>query len=1038
MEFAPDLSTPSSGPLLCASVDATWNSQQLRGWLIQRGFSRPNDFIISNQLDGSDILELTVHDFKTLGYPDPKGLYEAVRGWDLQTSPNSLSISPPNRRALTSPKSPSNDAGHALDRCSPNATVSSQPQKKRVATKSRESLERTSPTLPKTDKSTKRKAGKSTLGKRKSGSRSSLNGTKPHDSGEKTVKPNLQKGNNGSSERTQGNADSKTPKSGNKSSATKRKAKKSSSRSTTPTSRASSASPLPTLVLSSPGWISPSNESLPPTPLADEDLVESDNEEIGLNAFEKAVQRLEDSVASNESSILEKAVSPTEGQQISFFMSEPTLLSLEDFKTDSLSITKAQPTPTVKNDNHEPEPTLSKLQEKDNQKPHVTKNPPVLTKMKESQQTNRKENNDEETEAKGEPIKHETAKTSSQSNQIPNQRNAEIKIPQMNQNQSKPKPKTGPNKKDKHPNPPSDSNKNKRRKLKFKSSVPGVRDALLRLGWAEHNALEDTPNDWNLWWKAGVFRPEDVEDCQPWQRLNHFRNTGAICKKDSLARLLRKMEGLYGKVFLFMPQSFIVPMDYPKFLKYYESEKSNDPESQSTWIYKPAAGRQGRGIFLFQDINDLAYESIPGSAVVQRYIHNPLLINGYKFDLRLYVVVTSYHPLKVYMFREGLARFSTHKYDMSDLDNVFVHLTNTSINKTSPNISDEKDGIGPGCKFPLSTLREHFRRLGINDGKMWQRISAIVVLTIISLAAEVPHARNSFELLGFDVLVDDRLKPWLMEVNFSPALSPDCETDYIVKPALLRDIIRLINYQEDDIYRGNIPKKEDNTRSRYGPQIYNTEPKDVLKQENVATLRKQRLSVSSSSNGNENEENGKLPFRQSVSSKLRMEAQAQRTATANRNAALKAARLEAKSKSKFIIEPPKTLRKLLPKKDEAPVDVEKEVPRNVGGMVRIFPFNEATCRAAQESGRKFDTRLMVTEVKQHLATYNAAKEQYGPDALESHSRWVPSDRPEGETLEGEDKPDIPCYYYPEKDLYDIIEMPKDSEEENTENAASPT
>lgn len=62
---------------------------------------------------------------------------------------------------------------------------------------------------------------------------------------------------------------------------------------------------------------------------------------------------------------------------------------------------------------------------------------------------------------------------------------------------------------------------------------------------------------------------------------------------------------------------------------------------------QPSCGAQGRGIFLFQKIKDLAYESIPGTAVVQRYIDNPLLVGGYKFDLRLYVVVTNYHPLKV-------------------------------------------------------------------------------------------------------------------------------------------------------------------------------------------------------------------------------------------------------------------------------------------------------------------------------------------------------------------------------------------------------
>ncbi len=62
---------------------------------------------------------------------------------------------------------------------------------------------------------------------------------------------------------------------------------------------------------------------------------------------------------------------------------------------------------------------------------------------------------------------------------------------------------------------------------------------------------------------------------------------------------------------------------------------------------------------------------------------NPHLISGYKYDLRVYVLVTSFNPLKVYMYTDGLVRFATEKYtlDPKNINQKFVHLTNFSINK---------------------------------------------------------------------------------------------------------------------------------------------------------------------------------------------------------------------------------------------------------------------------------------------------------------------------------------------------------------------
>ena len=97
--------------------------------------------------------------------------------------------------------------------------------------------------------------------------------------------------------------------------------------------------------------------------------------------------------------------------------------------------------------------------------------------------------------------------------------------------------------------------------------------------------------------------------------------------------------------------------------------------------------------------------------VVQRYMHKPYLIDGYKFDLRLYVLLAGVNPLRVFLYKEGLARFATVPYESpapANLGNLFMHLTNYAINKESENFvannSETQDDIGSKRSF-TSVLR---------------------------------------------------------------------------------------------------------------------------------------------------------------------------------------------------------------------------------------------------------------------------------------------------------------------------------------------
>jgi Tubulin-tyrosine ligase family len=110
------------------------------------------------------------------------------------------------------------------------------------------------------------------------------------------------------------------------------------------------------------------------------------------------------------------------------------------------------------------------------------------------------------------------------------------------------------------------------------------------------------------------------------------------------------------------------------------------------WIMKPVGRCQGRGIFMLDRLtqaaswkkaNDERDSDKKEIYVVSKYIERPLLVGGKKFDLRLYALVLSYSPLKVYLHRGGFARFSGVRYtvDKDSMKDLYVHLTNVAIQK---------------------------------------------------------------------------------------------------------------------------------------------------------------------------------------------------------------------------------------------------------------------------------------------------------------------------------------------------------------------
>lgn len=340
--------------------------------------------------------------------------------------------------------------------------------------------------------------------------------------------------------------------------------------------------------------------------------------------------------------------------------------------------------------------------------------------------------------------------------------------------------------------------------------------------------LNDTStNDWDLYWMDLGVTPDFVTKLKPHQKVNHFPNMSCLHRKNQLARNLSKMYRKFGADYGFFPQTWILPGDW-NWLRIDASRGES-----KTFIVKPEGLSQGKGIYLVKDVEEI---SPFDHCVVQRYVGNPYLIDGLKFDLRMYVLVYGCDPLRIYVFKEGLARFSTEEYikpTQHNLQNQYIHLTNYAINKFSKKFVFNADADNPtvGHKRSLAFIWDYVDRHGGNSFLLRSNINDIIVKTFCAVqpqlsrcfrACQPANLNNNmcFEILGIDILIDDTLKPWLLEVNHAPSFSVDTPFDEKVKTELLVDTFTLVRITPESRRRCLERERERQNARIFGKGLY--------------------------------------------------------------------------------------------------------------------------------------------------------------------------------------------------------------------------
>ncbi|XP_063680339.1 tubulin polyglutamylase ttll6-like isoform X14 [Bolinopsis microptera] len=345
--------------------------------------------------------------------------------------------------------------------------------------------------------------------------------------------------------------------------------------------------------------------------------------------------------------------------------------------------------------------------------------------------------------------------------------------------------------------PKAEKKKKKRKKRAIGICTVNCRYESVRRVARRFNFKEVGENeDWVLFWTDCSVSIERVMDMKRYQKINHFPGMSEICRKDLLARNMNRMQKLFPKEYNICPRSWCLPADYSEFMTYHRSKKNK------TYIIKPDNSCQGKGIMLTKTPKvDIKHCD---NFVVQQYLSKPFLIDNLKFDLRVYVLVTSCDPLRIYVYKDGLVRFAVTPYQdptNNNVDDVLMHLTNYAITKHSSDFirDDEK-----GHKRKITHLNKWLETNGYNREKIWADIEDVIVKTLIVSHPTLKHNYRTcfpnhnrgsacFEILGFDIMLDRKLKPWLLEVNHSPSFHTDSPLDKEIKEGFLADTIKMLN-----------------------------------------------------------------------------------------------------------------------------------------------------------------------------------------------------------------------------------------------------
>ncbi|KAL7052544.1 hypothetical protein ACKWTF_004904 [Chironomus riparius] len=267
------------------------------------------------------------------------------------------------------------------------------------------------------------------------------------------------------------------------------------------------------------------------------------------------------------------------------------------------------------------------------------------------------------------------------------------------------------------------------------------------------------------------------------QKVNHFPGISALASKSYMNEINAHLK--------YILPSFVLPQDKKEFQKFLtDNPKAKLVEKN---VYN-------RGVYLIE-AKDVLYDN--SDVFYQQFMDKPFLIDGHAFDFGIFVLITSFNPVRVYRFdADVLFRFCREKYYPFDPENRDKYVVRQGCHPPYDMPTFEKSF--EMFKHPFKSIFENYiSKKGFNVKELWKKIDdAIVKISlnteyrIIKKAKAMNYSTHHFfELVRFDFIFDENLTPYVMEVNMSPNLTPAhkrYEINAIIYEQLIYNTVKMV------------------------------------------------------------------------------------------------------------------------------------------------------------------------------------------------------------------------------------------------------